>query len=132
MSNEAKQPESWDAVMQDAHDRAFSVAAVIPKAKKGCELMAALRTEAARKFRTEGSDCFSFGGFDDAHAADVLALSVVKELSGLTVSQARQVLRRAEFWLEATSIFDAEASEFLKADETLLASFGQEVVERQG
>lgn len=119
--------------MNEKHEAMLAlVDAAMVKVKKGCELQEALRLAAVEKFRTDGSDYYSFGGFDENKTADVLALSLLKGLSGLNVSQARQVLRRAEFWLEATSTFDAEASEFQRADEALLASFGQEVVERQG
>ncbi|MCC4116387.1 hypothetical protein LLG90_13585 [Aromatoleum toluclasticum] len=91
----------------------------------GAELAA--RPLLAKEAATE----FSFGGFENAHAADVLALGVLRHLSGGSVNQVRLVLRRAEFWLDATTTLDCDATSFQQADEALLRAFGQEVALRQ-
>ncbi len=97
------------------------------KAKAGVRLAAALREGAHASFLATGPVEYELGGFPEASPADVMALAVLKTLSGLTVSQVRLVLNRADFILDATTTFDAEATAFLAADEALLAAFGQSV-----
>ena len=96
-------------------------------AKAGVRLAAALREEAHASFLATGPVEYELGGFPEASPADVMALAVLKTLSGLTVSQVRLVLHRADFLLDATSTFDAEATAFLEADEALLVAFGKSV-----
>ena len=103
----------------------------LQKSAEGCELASALRNDALATFKSCGAVDFTLGGFVEQEAADVLAAEVLKPLSGLTFSQVRLVLRRAELLLDATSTFSAETAEFQAANEALLAAFGQQVAQPQ-
>ncbi|ONU48699.1 hypothetical protein [Burkholderia cenocepacia] len=56
----------------------------------------------------------------DDFEAERRALEIIKaHLAGLPVGQARRVLKRAEFWIDATTIVDCDANEFQRAYEEL-------------
>lgn len=55
--------------------------------------------------------------FEKDEEAEVLALELLKRLDGMPVAMIRQVLRRAEFWLDATTALDCSATEYQKAFE---------------
>ncbi|WP_342705071.1 hypothetical protein OHZ10_28275 [Burkholderia arboris] len=56
----------------------------------------------------------------DEFEAEQRALEIIRlHLTGLPVGQARRVLRRAEFWIDATTFVDRDASEFQRAYEEL-------------
>lgn len=95
------------------------------------EKMNAIQRTALALFEAKGEVEFSIGGFDDERMADLLAMELLKGLSGATASQVRQVLRRAEFWLDATTRLDCAATSFQQADEALLRAYGEEVAQRQ-
>ena len=48
---------------------------------------------------------------------ELRALSLLRQLDGLPVVVARRVLRQAEFWLDATTTLDCNATEFVRAVE---------------
>lgn len=107
--------------------------ALAPEVESAIQRMLHLQELKARVLRASpGDDEFSFGGFPDQYSADVLALDLLSQLSGGTVNQVREVLRRAEFWLAATTTLDCGATAFRKADEALHRAFGREVAQRQG
>lgn len=59
-------------------------------------------------------------------ATDVLALNLLKLLDGLTVASVREVLHRAEFWLDAVSTLNCgKATEFARAVEGLRSAVGE-------
>ncbi|CAG9261914.1 conserved hypothetical protein [Burkholderia diffusa] len=56
----------------------------------------------------------------DDFEAERRALEIIKaHLADLPVGQARRVLRRAEYWIDATTLVDCSASEFQQAYEGL-------------
>ena len=58
---------------------------------------------------------------------DAIALEFVAKLHGFPVSVARLVLRRADFWIDATQEVDCGSSEFQRAVEALQAAFPESV-----
>lgn len=54
---------------------------------------------------------------------DALALEIATRFHGLPIGVAKRVLRRTEFWLEATQEVDCGSSEFQRAVEALQAAF---------
>lgn len=54
---------------------------------------------------------------------DMLAMTIVQLLEDCPIGAARQVLRRAEFWIDATHRVAPSSTEFQKAVAALQASF---------
>lgn len=59
---------------------------------------------------------WSSAGFVN-NGAEAIALVLLSDMDGMSVAQIREVLRRAERLLDATTLFDAEATSFRKAYE---------------
>lgn len=53
---------------------------------------------------------------------DALALDIATRFHGFPIAVAKRVLRRTEFWLEATQELDCGSSEFQRAVEALRAA----------
>jgi len=54
---------------------------------------------------------------------DAMALEIAARFHGLPIAVAKRVLRRTEFWLDATQEVDCGSSEFRRAVEALQAAF---------
>lgn len=53
---------------------------------------------------------------------DAIAFDIAKRFHGFPMAVARRVLRRTEFWLDATQEVDCGSSEFQRADAALRAA----------
>jgi len=58
----------------------------------------------------------------DDEDTNALALTIVQILDGLPITSARLVLRRAEFWIDATQVVDCSSTECRRATEALLVA----------
>lgn len=71
---------------------------------------------------TDGGPDMSLAPYEtrdmDGNRVNELALEILRQFDGMGVNVARRILRRAEFWLDATSTVDCStSSEFQRAVE---------------